>query len=137
MDKEISLNLSKYRLGQAHDCLCAAENNFESGFLKDALNRSYYCIFHCMRAILALDKFDSKKHSGIIAEFRKSYIKTGKFESHYSRIIGTAFKFRNSSDYEDFYIVAKEDVIQQISNAKEFMAAVTAYIDKVAEETGE
>jgi len=33
--------------------------------------------------------------------------------------------------------VAKEDVIQQINNAKEFMAVAAAYIDGFAEETGE
>jgi len=137
MDKNISLELSKYRLSQANDCLCAAKNNFEAGFLKDALNRSYYCIFHCMRAILALDRFDSKKHSGIIAEFRRSYIKTGKFAPHFSGTIGNSFELRNSSDYEDFYVVAKEDVVQQISNAKEFMAVATAYVEKFAEDTGE
>jgi hypothetical protein len=35
-----------------------------------AANRSYYCIFNAMRAVLSLDRFDSKKHSGIIDAFR-------------------------------------------------------------------
>jgi uncharacterized protein (UPF0332 family) len=32
-----------------------------------------------MRAVQALDGFDSKKHSGVISAFRKDYIKTGIF----------------------------------------------------------
>ena len=40
-------------------------------------NRSYYAVFAAMRAVLALQGFDSKKHSGIIAEFRREYIKSG------------------------------------------------------------
>ena len=81
--------------------------------------------------------FDAKKHSGVISEFHKSYIKTGKFEKRFSDVIRQSFTIRNRSDYEDFYVVAKEDVIQQMSNAKEFMAVATVYIDKFVEETGE
>ncbi len=37
-------------------------------------------IFHAVRALLALDKFDSQKHSGIISYFNQKFIKTGKIE---------------------------------------------------------
>jgi uncharacterized protein (UPF0332 family) len=32
-----------------------------------------------MRAVNALDCFDSSKHSGVIAHFNQFYVKTGKF----------------------------------------------------------
>ena len=64
-----------------------------------------------MRAVLALDKLDSKKHSGIIAAFRQKYIKTGIFPEKYSDIIRDAYNMRNSSDYEDFFVVTKDDVL--------------------------
>jgi len=56
-------------------------------------------------------------------------IDLGKFDKRFSAVIRQSFTIRNRSDYEDFYIVAKEDVIQQMNNAKEFMAVVTTYID--------
>jgi uncharacterized protein (UPF0332 family) len=130
MDNGTSLELARYRLRQAADCLKAARNNLESLLYRDALNRSYYCIFHSIRAVLALDMFDAKKHSGIVSEFHMSYIKTGKFDKRFSTVIRQAFQIRNRSDYEDFYFVEKEDVIMQISNAEEFMSVVTAYIDR-------
>jgi len=134
VDSGAAMELSRYRLGQANDCLKAAENNLESVLYKDALNRSYYCIFHSIRAVLALGFYDSKKHSGIIAEFHKSFIKTDIFDRRFSIIIRQSFQIRNRSDYEDFYVVAKEDVVQQISNAKEFLAVVTEYIDTFIED---
>jgi len=137
MDSGSSMELARYRLGQARDCLKAAENNLELKLYKDALNRSYYCIFHSIRAVLALDMFDAKKHSGIISEFHKCYIKTGKFEKRFSAIIRQSFTIRNRSDYEDFYVVAREDVIQQMNNAKEFMDVATAYIEELAEQAGD
>ncbi|MDR2547689.1 MAG: HEPN domain-containing protein [Lachnospiraceae bacterium] len=133
MDSGLSMELARYRLAQAFDCLKAAENNIESNLYKDVLNRSYYCIFHSIRAVLALDLYDSKKHSGIISEFHRNYIKTGKFEKHFSAIIRQSFTMRNRGDYEDFYIVIKNDVVQQMRNASEFLTVVTAYIDKFEE----
>jgi len=110
------------------DC---CRNQLGKGFLKDSLNRSYYCIFHSIRAVLAIDLFDSKKHSGIISEFHKNYIKTGIFPCYFSDIIRDSFQTRNSSDYEDFYIVAKEEAIQQILNARTFFETVKEYIDNL------
>ena len=137
MDSGSAKDLALYRLSQAADSLNVAESNMQLGFYKDAVNRSYYCIFHSMRAVLALGLYDSKKHSGVIAEFNRNYVKTGAFDKRFSKIISKSFQVRNRSDYEDFYIVAKEDVIQQMSDAKEFMAVAAAYIDKFVEDTSE
>ena len=104
-----------------------AEKTLDSS-LKNSVNRSYYCIFHAMRAVLALDKYDSKKHSGIISEFRRRYIKSGVFPKHFSDILRKAFQIRNESDYEDFYVVAESEAREQIDNAKEFLAAVETHI---------
>ena len=125
--------LSNYRLHKARDCLLISEIARNEGLFRDSLNRSYYCIFHSMRAVLALDNFDSKKHSGIIDAFRKRYIKTGKFPAYFSKVIGNAFKMRNDSDYEDFYVVLSEDVIEQLEDAKLFLEAVTKYIGGLSE----
>jgi len=83
-----------------------------------------------MRSVLALDGYDSKKHSGIISAFRQRYIKTGIFPANFSFAIGSAFDVRNNSDYQDFYIVIKSDVVTQIANAKLFLDIATEYVDK-------
>jgi uncharacterized protein (UPF0332 family) len=129
-DKTAS-SLASSRLKQARGCLQSAERELAADLLysyETAANRSYYCIFHAMRAVLALDGFVSKKHSGIIAKFRQDYIKTGIFPSAFSDIVGKAFIVRNDSDYGDYYVISKEDVAAQIENAKEFLMAVEEYI---------
>ena len=127
------VNLAKYRLEQAHECLQMAKITIETS-LKNSVNRSYYCVFHAMRAILALDKFDSKKHSGIIAAFRQRYIKTGQFPRHFSDIIEETFEIRNDSDYEDFYIIAESEAVQQLENAELLLKAVVDYIGNILKE---
>ena len=132
-------DLASFRLQQARECLQTAEVNIAAGLFKAAANRSYYCIFHAMRAVLALDRFDSKKHSGVISAFRQKYVKTGVFAGDISDIIKTAFEVRNESDYEDYYLISKDEVAAQLENAKTFLTAIEEYLapklQDVSEET--
>ena len=116
------------RLEKAQECLRDAERNIEDEAFANAANRSYYCYFHAMRALLITVGFSSKKHSGIISEFRRLYIKTKVFPVEFSDMVKNAFIVRNNSDYEDFYVVSKEEVIQQAKNAKTFLKAIEEYI---------
>ena len=121
-------DLSKARFDRARDCLHTAKVNREISDYRAAANRSYYAIFHSMRSVLALEEVDMSKHSGVMAEFRKRYLKTEILDRKLSAIITQAFEVRNASDYDDFYIVAKEDVDLQIENAIHFMCAIGAYL---------
>ncbi|MBQ8962285.1 MAG: HEPN domain-containing protein [Clostridia bacterium] len=121
-------DLSKARFDRACDCLHTAKVNREISDYRAAANRSYYAIFHSMRAVLALEEVDMSKHSGVMAEFRKRYLKTEILDRKLSAIITQAFEVRNASDYDDFYIVAKEDVDLQIDNAAQFMRAISDYL---------
>lgn len=70
--------LCKYRLERAKEDLQAAHVNHESGLFKAAINRSYYAIFHSIRAVNILDGFDASKHSSVIAHFNQYYVHTCK-----------------------------------------------------------
>ncbi len=127
------LSFSKYRLEKAKEDLATAIADFKGGHFSASVNRSYYCIFHSMRAILALDGFDSKKHSGVIAYFRENYIKTKILDRVYSDLIGDAFKMRNNGDYVDFFIIHSEDAKEQLENARLFIDVVESYLKVVWE----
>ena len=130
MLNEKIVSLSKYRLEQAEEFLKAAEKNLDMGELKTANNRSYYSIFHGMRAVLAIDEVDFKKHSGVIAYFREKYIKSGIISKECSDIISNASLIRNKSEYDDFYVAVKSETEQQVENAKIFFECIKAYLKK-------
>jgi uncharacterized protein (UPF0332 family) len=121
--------LSRYRLEKAKQDLETAKMNFEHDMLAQSANRSYYAAFHALRALLAYDIFDSKRHSSILGYFNKNYIATGKIEQEYYRIIASAFDIRTRSDYHDFYIVAKDDAKEQLLNVERFIKMIESYID--------
>ena len=129
MDKRLR-DLSDHRLEQADRCVRSAKILFLDGDYKGAANRSYYAIFHCMRSVLALEGVDFSKHSGVSAYFRKQYIKTGIFDVCLSDIIGEAFNIRTDSDYDDYYVVSKEEIKEQIENAEKFYHVIEEYLGK-------
>lgn len=128
MEHDYKIELSKRRLEIAHERLTTAKAMLELGDYKASANRLYYAIFSAMRAVLALDGFDSKKHSGIIARFRQSYIKTGILDTEMSKIIDDLDVIREDSDYDDFYIILKEDVEIQAKRAEYFVSEVESYL---------
>ena len=122
------IDLSLYRLEKAKKDLNDARKTVELEMYDTAANRSYYAIFHATRAVLALDGQDYKKHSGVISNFQKNYIKTKIFDKQMSNIIKNAFDIRTESDYEDFYIISKEDVKLQVAEAEIFVANIENYL---------
>ena len=122
------IELSKYRYQTSVDNLDTAKINMREEKYKQAVNRSYYAIFHAIRAITALDGFDSRKHSGIISYFNREYVKKEIFPKRDSKIIDMAFKTRENADYQDFYVISKSDTEEQINNAEEFICRVYDYL---------
>ncbi len=117
-----------YRMKRAKEDLDAAHLLFDSGNYRIANNRAYYAIFHMMRAVLVFDDFDSSKHSGVIAEFRRRYIKKEVFPIEISKMIGEAFTIRNASDYDDMFLASKADTEIQIANAEYIYKLIYNYI---------
>jgi uncharacterized protein (UPF0332 family) len=124
------LELSAYRFSKAQEDLTAADITLKESLYKVSINRSYYAIFHAMRAITALDGYDSSKHSGVISYFNQHFVKTGRFDKEASRAVKNASLLREKSDYEDFYIASKEDAEKQVEDAKVFLSKVEGYLKK-------
>lgn len=134
MPADDKIYLSKVRIENAEECLNAARSLYEIGSYRSSANRSYYAVFHSMRAILALDGIDMKHHSGIISEFRRLYIKTGVFDAKLSTIISALFDIRTESDYDDFYVISKQEVKEQLANAKLFYNEIKKYLSEIIDE---
>ena len=126
MERRI-IDLSKYRFGCCYEALEDAKIMYEAGRYKNALNRAYYSIFHGMRAVNALDGFDSSK-SGVIAHFNQNYVKEGIFPKEISKIIRLASEKRENADYLDFYVASKDEAEAQIERAETFSKWIGDYL---------
>lgn len=129
MDKETVESFSKYRLEKAKETLNTAE--FILKELKDytgANNRAYYAIFYAIRAVLALENKDFKRHKDVIAYFNKEYINTEKFPRKIGKKIAQAQRVREDSDYDDEYEPSYDKTLQQINTARELIDLVEKYL---------
>ena len=73
-------DLCNYRLQKSKEELKAARVLFKESLYSQSLNRSYYAIFHAVRALFALEEFETRKHSGLISYFSKNYVAKGIFD---------------------------------------------------------
>ena len=122
--------LSEYRLEKSRKNIKLAKELFDEGHYSFALNRAYYAAFDAMRAVNALDKFDSSKHSGVIAHFNQYHVKNGGFDASVSSVIRRAARLRERSDYEDFYEPDREEAEQTIEEVTVFVETIAGYLKK-------
>ena len=124
--------LSAHRFNRAKEELQTAELLLRNADFRSSINRSYYSIFHAIRAVNALDGFDSSKHSGVISHFNQEYVKTGLFEKEISKIIRNASELREQADYEDFYEASQEEAVDVFEQATRFISVVEVYLREKA-----
>lgn len=124
-------DLCYYRLEKAKKCLASAELLIQTEDYCGAANRAYYSIFHCIRSLLALEGVDFSKHAGVMAYFQKNYVKPGIFEKEYSKILTGAFEMRSESDYDDYYVLSREEVEEQVQGAQFFLDGIMKYADRI------
>lgn len=130
MDSNEIQALSNYRLEQAKENLEEAEALFNIDKFKGAINRTYYAIFHAIKAILALEETDFKKHSSVLAYFNKEYVSKDIFSREIGKRVGEARFYREKSDYVDFYIISKDECQEQIETARMVIKAVEKFINQ-------
>ena len=129
MDKETIEDFSKYRIEKAKETLKTAEFILEDGDdYASTNNRAYYAIFYAIRAVLALEQIDFKRHKDVIAYFNKNFVNTEIFPRNIGRKIAQAQKIREDSDYDDEYVPSYEKTKQQIETARELIDLVEKYI---------
>lgn len=133
MEKRTSIEFAKYRLERAKEEYETAQLLYKENKLLAANNRAYYSIFYSIRAVLAMEKIDFKKHKDVLAYFNKNYVKTEIFPRQIGRRIILASKVREDSDYDDEYDPSSESTYSQIETSRELIELVEKYLKKYEE----
>lgn len=131
MEKKTSLEFALYRLERAKEEYETAELLYRENKFLASNNRAYYSIFYSIRAVLAMEKVDFKRHKDVLAYFNKNYVKTEIFPRQIGRKIVLASKVREDSDYDEEYEPSSETTFLQIQTAKELIELVEAYLSKL------
>ena len=126
---ENKVDLCIYRMRSAIETLGVSALCLESQHYKDSINRSYYAAFYAVKAVLALEEVDFKRHKDAVAYFNKTYVATDIFSREIGKKLGRLKQERETSDYDDFYIASAADATEQYAAAEFIITEVKQYLD--------
>ena len=115
-------------MNQAHQMLTVAAHNLNNDFYTSAINRAYYAIFYAANAMISTQGLARSKHSGVIAAFRRCFVKPGLIEPEYSAIYGRLMDDRHVSDYDIDTTIAPERVKANVQEARQFVERIETYL---------
>ncbi len=100
----------KYRIESSHRTFDAAKVLAENEFWNSAVNRLYYSIYYAVNALLVLNEIYTKSHAATKSQFSLHFVKTGKFDKKYGKLLSELFDWRQKGDYENIFDYDKESV---------------------------
>lgn len=124
-------DLAMARITRASELLDDAKLLLEKGSFASANNRAYYALEKICTGLLASMEILSKSHRGVISQFNQYVVNNDKtpFDSEDYKIVARAETIRSKSDYDDFYIVNKEETKLLIENTEKFILKANEYLN--------
>jgi uncharacterized protein (UPF0332 family) len=121
----------RVRLEKAKEDIATAHDLIALKRLRGAVNRAYYAIYHLATAVLLTQDIERSKHSGVQSAFGHYLVKPGLIEREYGRILTSARKARETSDYADWIELDEETAQRIIADADRFVARMEEYLASV------
>lgn len=112
------------RIETAYKTLDAAKVLTENGFWNSAVNRLYYSVFYAVNAILVKHEIITQSHSGTKSQFSLHFIKTGKLDKKYGKLLAELFDWRQKGDYENLYEFNSESVLPLLDSVLDMIQQI-------------
>ena len=89
----------KREVNRSRKALKAAEILYKARLNEDAISRAYYTILHAAKAVLIFEDIKVDSHGAIKKLFSLHFIKSGKLDAEYSRILREEQDDRLQAEY--------------------------------------
>jgi len=120
--------LINYRIRQAKETVSEVKILIENNLLKIAVNRIYYGMFYMVLALATKYNYQTSKHQQLIGWFNKNFVKTGKIDPTYGKMINDAFENRADSDYGVFVEFSAKDLSIMSNELESFIKELEKHI---------
>ena len=120
----------KYRIESANKTFEAAKVLAENEFWNSAVNRLYYSIFYAVNALLVMNEIQTKSHAATKSQFSMYFVKTGKFDKKYGKLLSELFDWRQKGDYENIFDYNKDSVQPLFRPVNEMIKLIEEEINK-------
>jgi uncharacterized protein len=112
------------RLKAAYDTLDAAKLLAENKFWNSAVNRLYYAAFYAVNALLFNSEIYAQTHSGVKSQFSLNFVKTGKLDKKFGRLLAELYDWRQKGDYESSVEFDAESVMPLVDRVLEMIEEI-------------
>jgi uncharacterized protein (UPF0332 family) len=117
-------------VARADQALRASRALLELGLCADAVSRSYYAVFHLVRALLLTRGVETKTHAGAIHLLNTEFIRRGLLPSSHNRLLAGLQRSRELADYDAAVTFSADDAAAELSDAERFVADALALLQK-------
>lgn len=124
MTEEECLEYSKLRIETAYKTYQAAKVLSQNGYWNSAVNRLYYSVFYAVNALLVSNEIYTQSHSGMRTQFSKYFIKTGKLDKKYGKLLVQLYDWRQKGDYENLFDFTEDSVNQLFEPVYEMLEMI-------------
>lgn len=105
----------------ADEKLQVARELLDLSHYDDVVSKAYYTMFYAAKALLLLEGINVRRHSGATSHFGQRFVKTGRVDRHYSRLLQEAMEARGAADYDPDVRATRQKAEEAIANAEEFL----------------
>ena len=122
--------LVDYRIRRALETLREVSLHIENELWNTAINRLYYACYYAVIALLISKGIKAQTHAGVRQMFGLHFIKTGLIDKESGSFFSNIFDKRLTGDYNDFIDYTKEDILELINPAKDFIEEIQKLLDR-------
>ena len=119
----------RYRIETSYKTFDAAKMLADNEFWNSSVNRLYYSVFYAVNALLVLNDIKTKTHSSIKSQFSLHFVKTGKIDKKYGKLLSKLFDWRQRGDYDNLVDYDKESVEPLFKSVKEMIELIEDEIE--------
>ncbi len=111
-------------MAKAEEAFDMAKLSIEKHYWNSASSRLYYTCFYLVTALFAKHNIKTHTHSGVKAVFGLQFIKAGKVDAKWGKLLTNLFDTRQEGDYGDFAVLTQEDILPLLKEVEEFRAMI-------------
>ncbi|MEM2109695.1 MAG: HEPN domain-containing protein [Candidatus Odinarchaeota archaeon] len=127
-EKENRLKIADEHIKRAERSLEAANNLLGAGLYEDSVTRAYYTVFHATQGLLFLLGEEPKTHKDLHSLFGLKAVRTGMVDEKFGRYLNKLSSYREAADYDVLTFISKEDAVESIKMAEEFLQKIKELI---------
>ena len=120
----------QYRFKRSHESFEEALIMIQNSKWNTAVSRLYYSCYYAASALLLKHNIETRSHNGVRTKFSETFIKTGKIDVKFGKLLSHLADYRQKGDYGDLYDYDDKIVVPLVDQVKEFNSEIKKLIEK-------